>query len=60
METTFVHFVYYNIQLTKMNKEVNEEKKIRSERKSVNQGYCNGRTRYVWVQTKHLRSYKQI
>ena len=36
------------------------EKKIRSERKFVNQGYRNGRTRYVLVQTKHRRTYKQI
>ena len=49
----FVYFVYYDIQLTKMNKQVNKEQKIISKWKPRNLDYCNGRTCYLWVQTKH-------
>ena len=45
--TLVVHFVCYDIQLTKMVKQVNKEKKLPFEGKSINLGYCNGGTRYV-------------
>ena len=41
--TSFVHFLYYDVQLTKKKKKVNKEKKLRSKRKSLNLGYRNGR-----------------
>ena len=48
--TPFVHLFYYDIQLAEMNKQVNkEEKKLDSKWKSINLGYCNDRTCYVWV-----------
>ena len=56
----FVHFVYYDIQLTKMNKQVTKEKKLGSQWKPINQGYHNGEICYVWVQIKRQRTYKQI
>ena len=31
IDTLFVHFVYYDIQLTNMNKQLNKEKKLHSE-----------------------------
>ena len=52
-----LHFVYYDNQLIKMNKYVNKEKKLPSERKSINLGYRNGETHYVWVQTKYQKTW---
>ena len=46
--TLFVHFVYYDIQLTKVNKQVNREKKIGSNWKLINLGYRNNGTHYVY------------
>ena len=43
-----------------MNKQVNKEKKLGSKQRSINLGYCNGGTLYVWVQKKHQRTYRQI
>ena len=42
----FVHFVYYDIQLTKMNKQI-KKKKLGSKRKPINLGYCSGGTCYA-------------
>ena len=55
-----VHLVYYGIYLTKMNKQVNKEKKLGSKWKPINLGYCFGGTCYVLGQTKHQKTYKQI
>ena len=55
-------FVYYDIQLTKMNKQL-KRKNLGSKWKPINLGYCNGGTCYVWVQKQHgskRRTYKQI
>ena len=48
--TLFFHFVYYDIQLTKMNKQAN--KKIGSNWKSMHLGYCKGgHAMYVFKQS---------
>ena len=51
----FFQFGYHDSQLTKMNKEKNY-----ASSRSINLGYRNGGTRYVWVQIKRRRTYKQI
>ena len=50
----------YDIQLTKMNKQINREKKIGFKWKPVYLGYHNHGTCYVWAQKKAQRTYEQV